>query len=154
MYTPWPDNSDKYALRSQLLDLVSDYLIVAPSLKVVDIHSRVAPVYMYEFVHRSTLSFGTGWMGVAHGDNVDYVFGVSFLPIRPYNATERNVSLPIMSMYANFFSSGDPSVSGITWERFNSSHGTYLQVNTNPKMVGSFRSCRMSLWNDYYPKLT
>ena len=43
MYTPWPDKNDKYALRSQLVDLVGDYLYFAPSHEVADIHSKVAP---------------------------------------------------------------------------------------------------------------
>ena len=154
MYTPWPDNSDKYALRSQLVDLVGDYLFFAPSHKVADIHSKVAPVYMYEFAHKSlNVSFGTEWMGVTHGDNVDYDFGVPFLPIRPYSATDRSVSLFIMTMYANFARYGDPSASGITWERFNSSQRAYLRVDTNPKMASSFHPHRMTFWNDYYPKL-
>ena len=154
MYTPWPDNSDKYALRSQLVDLVGDYLFFAPSHKVADIHSKVAPVYMYEFAHKSmNVSLGTEWMGVAHGDNVDYDFGVPFLPIRPYSATDRNVSLFIMTMYANFARSGDPSASGVTWERFNSSHRAYLRIDANPKMAASFYPRRMAFWNDYYPKL-
>ncbi|KAM7429118.1 Neuroligin-4 [Porites harrisoni] len=33
MYTSWPDNSDKYALRIQLVSLVSDKEYFAPSLR-------------------------------------------------------------------------------------------------------------------------
>ena len=54
MYTPWPDKNDKYALRSQLVDLIGDYIYFAPSHEVADIHSKVAPVYMYEFARRRT----------------------------------------------------------------------------------------------------
>ena len=155
MYTPWPDNSDKYELRSQLVDLISDYQFFAPSHEVADVHSRVAPVYMYEYTHRSNnVSFGTEWMGVVHGDNYPYDFGIPFLPILPYSAADRNVSILIMTMYANFASSGDPSVSGVTWERYNSSHRAYLRVDANPTIKTSFHPRRMSFWNDYYPKLT
>ena len=70
MYTPWPDNSDKYALRSQLVDLIGDYLYFAPSHEVADIHSRDAPVYMYEFAHRSKFSWFAEWMGVVHGSKL------------------------------------------------------------------------------------
>ena len=64
MYTPWPDNSNKYALRSQLVDLLGDNIFVAPSHKVADVQSQVAPVYMYEFAHRAKTSMGADWMGV------------------------------------------------------------------------------------------
>ena len=36
MYTPWPDRNDKYALRSQLVDLIGDYIYFAPSHEVAE----------------------------------------------------------------------------------------------------------------------
>jgi len=154
MYTPWPDNSNKYALRSQLVDLIGDYLFVAPSHEVADIHSQGAPVYMYEFAHRPNVSFADAeWQGVIHADNILFDFGAPFSRLLPYSAADRNVSLFIMTMYANFARSGDPTVSGVTWERFNSSHRAYLRVHTNPKMAASFNPRRMAFWNDYHPKL-
>ena len=82
MYTPWPDNSNKYALRSGLVDLLGDNIFVAPSHKVADVQSQVAPVYMYEFAHRakSSLEVRAEWMGVVHGENIPFDFGAPFLP--------------------------------------------------------------------------
>ncbi|XP_073237031.1 neuroligin-4, X-linked-like [Porites lutea] len=157
MYTPWPDNSNTYALRSGLVDVIGDNLFVAPSHKVADVHGQVAPVYLYEFAHRgkSSLVVRAEWMGVVHAENIPFDFGVPFLPkFSPhYSQADRNVSLFIMTMYANFARSGDPSVSGVTWEKYNSSHRAYLKVDTSPKLKASFNSRRMSFWNNYYPKL-
>ena len=156
MYTPWPDNNDKYALRSQLVDLVGDYLFVAPSHEVADIHSKVAPMYMYEFAHRAKTRPGIEpWMGAVHGENVPFVFGFPLLPRASsyYSEGDRNVSLLIITMYANFARSSDPTASSVTWERFNSSHRAYLRVDTNSKMESSFNPRRMAFWNDYRPKL-
>ena len=82
MYTPRPDNSDKYAPRIQLVNLVTDKGYFAPSHEVADIQSRVAPVrkppapvYMYEFARRPKPSIEAEWMGVAHGENVIFDFG-------------------------------------------------------------------------------
>ena len=159
MYTSWPDNSDKYALRIQLVGLVSDKLYFAPSHQVGDIHSRVSSVYMYEFARRPKTIQAAEWMGVPHAANVIFDFGWPFLPnfAGGYDDADRNVSLFIMTTYANFARSGDPtpqSVSGITWEGYNSSHRAYLQVDTIPKMKSSFNPRRVSFWNDYYVKLT
>ena len=154
MYTPWPDKSNKYALRSQLVDLIGDYLFFAPSHEVADIHSKVAPVY--EFSHHTKASLGTEpWMGVIHGENVPFGFGIPLLPrLLPYYSDgDRNVSLLIITIHTNFARSGDSSASGVTWERFNSSHRAYLRVDTNPKMAASFDPRRMAFWNDYHPKL-
>ena len=158
MYTPWPDKNDRYALRSQLVDLIGDYLYYAPSHEVADIHSQVSPVYMYEFAHKSkkaTLYATADWMGVVHADNKPYDFGIPWLPefLPDYDTADRNVSLFIMTMYANFARSGDPTVSGVAWEKYNSTHRAYLHVDVNPKMTASFNPRRMSFWNDYRPKL-
>ena len=92
-------------------------------------------------------------MGVVHLNNVPFDFGIPLHPGIPYNAADKNVSLLIMTMYANFARSSNPSASGVTWERFNSSHRAYLRVDANPKMAASFYPLRMSFWNDYHPKL-
>ena len=157
MYTPWPDNSDKYALRSQLIDLMGDYQYPAPSHEVADIHSKVAPVYLYEFAHRpKNASIFAEWMGVVHGENVPFAFGIP-LWFPGYDAADKNVSMFIMAVYSNFAKTGDPTpqaVSGVAWEKYNSSHRAYLRVHLNPKMAAVFAPRRMAFWNDYYPKLT
>ena len=85
MYASWPDNSDKYALRRQLIDLIGDYLYFAPSHEVADItHSRNASVYMYEFAHRSKLSWSAEWMGVVQSSNALYDFGSPLIPSSPF----------------------------------------------------------------------
>ena len=160
MYTPWPDNNDRYSLRSQLVDLASDYLFFAPAHEVADIHSEAAPVYIYEFARRpSNASLSPAeWMGVIHFDNAPFDFGIPLLPSLPsrYDAADKNVSLFIMEMYANFAKFGEPTpqpVSGVTWERYNSNRKAYLRIDVNPKEDASFYPRRMAFWNDYYPKL-
>ncbi|XP_068670380.1 neuroligin-4, X-linked-like [Montipora foliosa] len=157
MYTPWPDNNDKLALRSQLVDMIGDYMFFAPSHEVADIHSQFAPVYMYKFAHPATLSVRTEpWMGVPHAENVPFDFGMPLLPMFSSinSEADRNVSLLIMAIHVNFARSGDPTLGNIPWERYNSSHRAYLRVDPNPKMAESFNPRRMAFWNDYYPKLT
>ena len=56
-----------------------------------------------------------------------------------------------MAMYANFARSGDPTISGIPWDKYNSSQRPYLRVDITPE--ASFNPRRMSFWNNYYPKL-
>ena len=158
MYTPWPDKSNKYALRSQLVDFIGDSVFVAPSHEVADIHSQHAPVYMYEFAHRSkNASYDPEWMGVAHGEDVPYHFGIPLLPrLTIYDEVDKNVSLFVMAVYANFARTGDPTpqpVSGITWERYNTSHRAYLRVDASPRMSAAFATRRMAFWNEYIPKL-
>ena len=156
MYTPWPDSNDKYALRSQLIDLIGDRIFVAPSHEVADIHSKYAPVYMYEFAHRpKNASIFPEWMGVVHGENVFFPFGIPLWFPR-YDAADKNVSQFVMAAYANFVKTGNPTLqpfSGVTWERYNTTHRAYLRIEAKPKMAAAFAPRRMAFWNDYYPKL-
>ncbi|PFX33885.1 Neuroligin-4, X-linked [Stylophora pistillata] len=159
MYTPWPDKIDKYALRSQLIDLVGDFLYYAPSHQVADIHSSFFSVYILEFAHRSKMVTNIpDWMGVVHGANRHYDFGIPLIPrfSSRYDADDKNVSMFIMALYTNFAKFGNPTrqpVSGVVWVFFNSSLRAYLRVDTKPKMAASFAPRRMAFWNDYYPKL-
>ena len=159
MYTPWPDKSNKYALRGQLMDLSGDFVFYAPSHQSADIHSSVAPVYILEFAHRSkTFTKLPKWMSVVHGANRHYDFGIPLLPpfSSRYDADDKNVSLFIMALYTNFAKFGDPTlqpVSGVMWKRYNSSYRAYLRADSKPKMAASFAPLRMAFWNDYYPKL-
>ena len=158
MYTPRPDSSDKYGLRSQLVNFLGDRYHFAPSHKVADTHSLFAPVYMYVFAHSSVYSRYPDWWGATHGSNIPYDFGgpVSAGWPLPRSDADVNVTLFVMTTYANFARSGDPTpqpVSGVTWERYNPSHKAYLRVDTDPKMMPAFYPFRMAFWNDYYPQL-
>ena len=141
------------------MDLIGDYIYFAPSHEVADIHSKVAPVYMYEFAHRRTkANENKEWMGVVHADNVPYDFGLPFFPVISlgFDDGDRKVSLFIMRMYSNFAKNGDPTShpgSGVTSERYNSSRRAYLRVDVHPKMSVVFAPRRMAFWNDYYSKL-
>lgn len=159
MYTPWPDKSNKYALRGQLMDLFGDFVFYAPSHQSADIHSSVAPVYILEFAHRSkTITKLPKWMGVVHGANRHYDFGIPLIPpfSSRYDADDRNVSLFIMALYTNFAKFGDPTpqpVSGVMWKRYNSSYRAYLRADSKPKMAASPAPRRMAFRNDHHPKL-
>lgn len=47
--------------------------------EITDIHSQVATVNLYEFAHHSIHDFSAKWLGVVHGANYPYDFGISFL---------------------------------------------------------------------------
>ena len=159
-YTPWSAEDDVYALRDNLIELIGDYFYVVPTHEIAASHSNFAPVYLYEFSHRST---GDQHVGVSHGDNVPYDFGKPFVETSAdeegspkYDAKDRQVSRFVMTLYTNFAKYGNPtpqSVSGVTWQQFNSTHRAYLRVDANPVMVSRFDPRRMAFWNRYFPKL-
>lgn len=159
-YTPWAHPDDSYALRNNLIDLIGDYFYLVPTYEIAVIHSRFAPVYLYEFAHSSTCN---QLLGAGNGYNVPYDFGIPFIETYPetkgfpiYDAKDRQVSQFVMTLYVNFAKYGNPTpqpVSGVTWQQFNSTHRGFLRVDANPEMVSCFDPRRLAFWNNYYPKL-
>ena len=157
-YTPWSKTPDSPSLRQEIVNIMSDYYVAAPTLGVLGIHSALAPTYMFEFSHRSAESDTDAWMGVAHGENTPYVFGAPFLNSTALNFTneDRNISRLIMTLYANFAKYGNPTphrVHGVIWDRFNTASKLYLRINNRSQMGAYYESRRMAFWNNYYPKI-
>ena len=157
-YTPWSKTPDSPSLRQEIVNIMSDYYVAAPTLGVLGIHSTLAPTYMFEFNHRSAESDTDAWMGVAHGENTPYVFGAPFLNSTALNFTneDRNISRLIMTLYANFAKYGNPTpyrVHGVIWDRFNTASKLYLRINNRSQMGAYYESRRMAFWNNYYPKI-
>lgn len=157
-YTPWSKTPDSPSLRQEIVNIMSDYYVAAPTLGVLGIHSALAPTYMFEFNHRSAESDTDAWMGVAHGENTPYVFGAPFLNSTALNFTneDRNISRLIMTLYANFAKYGNPTphrVHGVIWDRFNTGSKLYLRINNRSQMGAYYESRRMAFWNNYYPKI-
>lgn len=157
-YTPWSKTPDSPSLRQEIVNIMSDYYVAAPTLGVLGIHSALAPTYMFEFNHRSAESDTDAWRGVAHGENTPYVFGAPFLNSTALNFTneDRNISRLIMTLYANFAKYGNPTpyrVHGVIWDRFNTASKLYLRINNRSQMGAYYESRRMAFWNNYYPKI-
>lgn len=55
---------------------------------------------------RTSTSLWGEWMGVMHGDEIEYVFGHPLNMTLQYNARERDLSLRIMQAYSRFALTG------------------------------------------------
>lgn len=58
------------------------------------------------WVQRTSTSLWGEWMGVMHGDEIEYVFGHPLNMTLQYNARERDLSLRIMQAYSRFALTG------------------------------------------------
>lgn len=57
-------------------------------------------------LQRTSTSLWGEWMGVMHGDEIEYVFGHPLNMSLQYNSRERELSLRIMQAYARFALTG------------------------------------------------
>ena len=99
-YTPWGNTDDSTKLRQSIVDSNSDRSFLASSILACIIHSTHAPSYLYEFGYHTNSSLPPAlpkWMGVTHGANFQFDFGVPFLNMTglpQYNDADKKCQLP------------------------------------------------------------
>lgn len=156
-YSGWEKKEvdDIYSNQKQLSDVVADYFFVCPTNLFANIvSSRGARVYYYFFTHRTDSHLWGDWMGVLHGDEMQYVFGHPLNMSMPYNARERDLSIRIMEAFTRFSLTGTPVSDDIDWPLYNESKPIYHVWNAAEMHVGyGPRAAECQFWNGFFPKI-
>ena len=157
LYKPWASTHDAFRLKRGLAASVTDYCFAAPVHAELMLHSKAgAPTYLYQYDHRSKLSPSPLWTGVTHKDDTPYEFGFPLMNLtipHEFDDTDRDVSRLVITLFTNFAKYGNPTpepVRGVTWDRFNSSHMTYLRIQEHPGMATNYEPTKLEFWNKYY----
>ena len=159
LYTPWPDQNDYIKTKIGMADEVGDFTMAAPTHADLVLHSKHAPVFMYEFAHRSDLNPSPSWKGAAHKDDTPYEFGfplMNLTVLQQYNDVDRNISDMMITVFTNFAKYGNPTpqpVLGASWKGFNSSDMAYFRIQSQPEMAVNYRPTKMAFWNKYYERM-
>lgn len=106
-YTDWLHPEDPARLREAMSDVVGDHNVVCPVAQLAGrLAAQGARVYAYIFEHRaSTLSWPL-WMGVPHGYEIEFIFGLPLEPSLNYTIEERAFAQRLMRYWANFARTG------------------------------------------------
>ena len=112
-YTDWLNPEDPARLREAMSDVVGDHNVVCPVAQLAGrLAAQGARVYAYIFEHRaSTLSWPL-WMGVPHGYEIEFIFGLPLEPSLNYTAEERIFAQRLMRYWANFARTGSVVLRG------------------------------------------
>lgn len=112
-YTDWLHPEDPARLREAMSDVVGDHNVVCPVAQLAGrLAAQGARVYAYIFEHRaSTLSWPL-WMGVPHGYEIEFIFGLPLEPSLNYTAEERTFAQRLMRYWANFARTGSAVLRG------------------------------------------
>ncbi|KAK8788783.1 hypothetical protein V5799_021441, partial [Amblyomma americanum] len=98
---------DYPSVRNAFIEAIGDYLQICPTIYYGEVYSEFNnSVYFYHFTHRPSNSYWPEWLGTAHFDEVEFVFGV---PLRfPEQFTEEEVtfSRQIMDIWLTFAKTG------------------------------------------------
>ncbi|XP_064596432.1 acetylcholinesterase-like [Liolophura sinensis] len=114
-------------------------------------------VFLYRFHHTSSTSPWPEWMGVMHGYDVEFVFGMPYNSSGGFSAEDKRVSNMLLSYWVTFASTGNPNMekSGVRmWRKFTESDQEYTVIKSGQmetKQYPRFTQC--SFWTDFVPVL-
>nr|AAM69372.1 acetylcholinesterase precursor [Musca domestica] len=155
-YTSWEGNPG-YQNQQQIGRAVGDHFFTCPTNEYAQaLAERGASVHYYYFTHRTSTSLWGEWMGVLHGDEIEYFFGQPLNNSLQYRPVERELGKRMLNSVIEFAKSGNPAVDGEEWPNFSKEDPVYYVFSTDEKIEKLQRgplAKRCSFWNDYLPKV-
>ncbi|KAK5608743.1 hypothetical protein CRENBAI_020957 [Crenichthys baileyi] len=94
------------------------------------------------------------WMGVMHGYEIEFVFGMPLNASLGYTNNERNMTKKFMKHWANFARTGNPGLDGVAWPVFTAERQEYITLNYNlPEQKRMMRAKECHLWKKLLPPI-
>ncbi|GBM95845.1 Acetylcholinesterase-1 [Araneus ventricosus] len=129
-----PDD-DYDLIRKQVHTAYGDTIITCPTVYFAEKYAeRNNDVYFYFFNHRPSNTPWAEWLGVAHFEEVQFVFGRPVRVPEDYNTAEVALSAQVMKLWANFAKDGHPgklcSDLYLNWPKYSKENPTYLNMDT------------------------
>ncbi|CAN9511484.1 unnamed protein product [Ophioblennius macclurei] len=154
-YTDWTDVTNRQKNRDALGKLVGDQIIMCPVLEFAQRYSQNGgKTFLYLFDHRSSVNPWPAWMGVMHGYEIEFVFGMPLSESLGYTKSEVNMTKKFMKHWANFARTGDPVIDGTSWPAFTKEHQEYVTLNNHqPQVKKMIRAKECHLWNKFLPQI-
>ncbi|XP_034413206.1 acetylcholinesterase isoform X2 [Cyclopterus lumpus] len=161
-YTDWMDENNGVKNRDAMDDVVGDHNVICPLAHFARSYAQhSARVYLYLFDHRASNLAWPEWMGVIHGYEIEFVFGLPLEKRLNYTLEEEKLSQRMMRYWANFARTGNPNVNhdGLVdskkrWPLFTVSEQKHVGLNTEPmKVHKGLRNQMCAFWNRFLPRL-
>ncbi|XP_070577219.1 acetylcholinesterase-like [Ptychodera flava] len=162
-YTNWHQPDSQRSLLEAAEGIVGDTVISCPTLDFASVYAEAGyPVFLYHFEHRSERSPWPEWYGVLHGDEIQYVFGLTSIPGGNYGQTDDTVSRRIRKYWTNFAKTGDPNTEKdgdeehLEWPRYTIEQQKYLILDNDSNVTKTGERLRASyckFWSDIVPQL-
>ncbi|XP_022901163.1 cholinesterase isoform X2 [Onthophagus taurus] len=168
MYTYWPNPSNVTHIREKYIELLSDFLYVAPNDKMIKLLvEQNVPVYMY-VLNTTVESFNTDfWRKTPHNIEHYLLCGAPFMDVEffpeslsfkrtQWTNNDRNMSHFFMKAYTDFARYGTPSytrILGLHFEMAENGMLKYLNLNTtyNSTIKWNYRQTESAFWTMYLP---
>ena len=110
-YTNWKNPDDQAMNRYQLDMAIGDFNFICPTVDFAMVYANAGmSVYYYVFTHRSSTHHWGKWMGVMHGDEINFIFGEPLDDSKGYTHHEKVFSRKVMKYFSDFAKTGYVSV--------------------------------------------
>lgn len=179
-YTDWMDENNGLKNRDAMDDIVGDHNVICPLAHFARSYAQhnilktnmggpgfgminsggnsQGGVYLYLFDHRASNLAWPEWMGVIHGYEIEFVFGLPLEKRLNYTLEEEKLSRRMMRYWANFARTGNPNEGladrGKRWPVFTVSEQKHVGLNTEPlKIHKGLRNQMCAFWNRFLPRL-
>ncbi|XP_066999998.1 acetylcholinesterase [Anabrus simplex] len=154
-YTDWDQVNDGYLNQKMIADVVGDYFFICPTNHFAQkFADNGMKVYYYYFTQRTSTNLWGEWMGVMHGDEIEYVFGHPLNMSIGYNDKERELSLRMMQAFARFALTGKPMADEVSWPPYTKEDPQYFLFHSEKTGMGKGpRSNACAFWNQFLPLL-
>ncbi|XP_029336732.1 pyrethroid hydrolase Ces2e isoform X3 [Mus caroli] len=149
------DTEDPWTLQMQFREMIGDFLIIIPALQVARFQRSHAPVYFYEFQHRSSLlKYFRPWHVKAdHGDELYLIFGSFFWGLKfGFTVEEKLLSRRMMKYWANFARYGNPNSEDLPYWPASNQDDLYLQLDIHPSVAHALKARRLPFWTKTLPQ--
>ncbi|XP_072015174.1 cholinesterase 1-like [Amphiura filiformis] len=164
-YRPWKTPNNQSLLRDAVDLVAGDYAFSCTSVELAKAYAREGnQVHYYRFEERPSNSPFPEWMGVLHGNEVPYIFGIPLDPSFGYSSREAELSRKLMRFWANFARTGNPNsdtsdtVDALNWPQYDFQTQEFLILNESladgTGTTGSgVKPLECAFWRDYLPDL-
>ena len=94
-------------------DYASDLFIAYSTWKWIEVHSKVAPVYRYQFDRALADPSGMNKYGAVHASDIEYAFNTLDSKKADWQPEDRQAALTTATAFANFVKTGNPNGTGV-----------------------------------------
>ncbi|KAF8771442.1 acetylcholinesterase-1-like [Argiope bruennichi] len=123
-----PD-TDYYQIRKQVYEAYGDTIVECHTVYFAESYAkRQNKVYYYDFTHRPSNTPWAPWMGVAHFEEVQFVFGRPLRVPKDYDSKDIWVSKKVLKIWGDFARNGRPSLIP-KWPLYSKKDHTYFTID-------------------------
>lgn len=126
----------------KMAEFYDEVMFRLPAIRQAEYHAfNGGSVYMYYWTEPSAIAF----RGACHAVELAYVFGNTDKTIFTGKPADQTLSGTVMKMWTNFARTGDPSVDGLDWQRYELSGRRTMVLSKEPAMESDVLSDQRKL---------